>query len=233
MEDFETPFGNAMLESFDGVNKQSTLDARVKNLKGVGNLVEVDFGSHYKEEFDEIADKASQKVVEPSQELGRYLKPENAFEHFESILNPSGRALQCLAYIAGLTPNDLLRELNDLQFLKDGVAVIGEKLNQENPSPRSVKFDPDWLNQLDPNGEVIENIQNIVGKVTADNAGDLANDLTNYYAGSGYTINDLRNCHAINLFNEGYLMQEIAEIQGVEKSWLRSRVANFKRKAGL
>lgn len=233
LEDFETPFASTMLDSFDDVNKQSTLNARVRNLRGVGNLVEVDFGTKFRDEFFEIADSASQKKVSPTEETGRYLPLDEAFDYLKSIESPSGRALQCLAYVAGLTPNDLLRELNDLRLLKDGDALIGEKLNDTNSKGRKVTFNPDWLNELDPNGEVVGIIQNIASKVTADNAGELANDLSNYSSGSGYTIYDLRNSHAINLLNEGYLMQEVAVMQGVETASLRKRLTNFKRKAGL
>ena len=117
--------------------------------------------------------------------------------------------------------------------MKDGVAVIGEKLNRCNSAPRTVHFDPDWLNQLDPNGEVIGIVQGIAEKVTQDNAGELAERLGDYYNGCGYSIHDLRNSHAINLDKKGYLKEEVAEIQGVQKKSLTNRLVNFRRKTGI
>lgn len=233
LESFDSPFGDRMLESFDDVDKQSTLNARVMNLRSVGNLLEVDFGNQYTDEFNRIADKASLKTVQPTNETARYLSPEDALDYFKSIKSPVGGAIQCLAYIAGLTPNCLLRDLNNLSFLKDGVAVIGEKLNRCNTAPRTVFFNPDWLNQLDPNGEVIGVVQGIAEKVTQDNAGELAERLGDYYNGCGYSIHDLRNSNAINLDRKGYLKEEVAEIQGVQKKSLTNRLVNFRRKTGI
>lgn len=233
LEDFDSPFGPRMLDSFDDVNKQSTLDARVRNLRRVGNLLEVDFGSKFLDEFTDLAVEASKRKVDSSQEVGRYLHPNDAFDYLKSIESPTGRAIQCLAYTAGLTPNDLLRELNNLKQLKNGLAVVGERLHACNPKNRTVDFNPDWLNQLDPDGEVVGIIQAMAKKVTPNNAGDLAERLGNYYNGSGYTIFDLRNSHAINLDNEGCLHHQIAEIQGCKTASLRQRLRNFKRKAGL
>lgn len=229
----EAPYGEAMLERLkNNISKVKTLALCVSHLHATAQLVER-LGVEHKEEFLRVAEQALEVPVEPSTGRGSYISPTNFPEFVKGVESPVGKAQLVLAYIAGLTPNDLLRELNNLAYLKDGLANVGERFNDKNTAPRTVHFDPSLLNEVDPEGEVLGIVQNIAKTTDANNAGLKGLVLGQYYQGSGYTIQDLRNCHAINLLNEGYLNSEVAEIQGISGHSLSKRLRQFRTNAGL
>lgn len=229
---FDRPFGDEILERLsEKLYTERVVAQIVCNLYGMGTLAGKVFGQVYKDEFKKVAQAVETIPTAPSRERGKYLSLDEADEYFDSIKNPVGRAIQCLAYDAGLTPNDLLRELNGLRYLHEGLAVIGERFNKTNNAPRTIHFDPSRLNRLDPERELIGVVQMVTENTTADNAGLKGEVLGNYYHGSGYTIADLRNCHAFHLELMGYSQKEVGEMQGVLD--LGHRLRNWKRKAGL
>ncbi len=231
LEKFDVPFGEVMIESLTrGSHSVKTMETCIKNLYSVGNKVGLEFGDEYRKEFYLIAEAATNVPTTPSREVSARLERSNAKDTFMQVKSPVGRAVLCLAYTAGLTPNDLLREKMNLDGLKDGKAVIGARLDKGNTAPRTVNFDPSMLNELDPEGELIQVIRRLVAGVTSSNAGLKGLCLGHYYAGSGYTIHDLRNSHALDLLKDGYLAQEVAEIQGVKKNSLEDRLRKFRDK---
>jgi hypothetical protein len=234
LSDVTVPFGETILDHIkEKINTEDTLEQVLGNLSSLATLT-AQLSTTYADEFRLIASAASEVPVDASKRRGSYLTPSAAKEYFNTIKSPVGRALQCLAYTAGLTPNDLLREYNGLRYLKDGVANVGQQFHANNTAPRTVNFDPALLNELDPEGELVELVATTVDSVNADNAGLKGLKLSSYCNGSGYTLYDLRNSHAVNLLNEGVDERTVADIQGCKKlESFKRRIKNFKRNAGI
>jgi hypothetical protein len=232
LRQYEEPFAPIILdrivESFQSV---STIGIVIGHLHSVGNYLGELFGSEYRDEFFEIIRRVTELSYEPTVSDPQYLPEDQIDSYLESIEDPIGKVLHFLA-LNGLTTNCLIR-VDDLSKLKEGVAVVGNRLNVRNTAPREVRFDADKFNFLDPSGELVKTISEIKQLVSKRNAGLVGKALSAYCSGTGYTTADLRNSQVLHLRNRDVKDDEIAKIQGVSKHWLRKRVRTFMKLLGL
>lgn len=231
--DFSVPFGESLVEHCSGVNTVKTLEVCRSAVSAVKTLIAPNFGS-FVNEFDLVLEQINLMEKNQSTTRAKYLAPQYAKDYFNTIKSPVGRALQCLAYTAGVTPEALVRPTTDLRAIHLGAITVGTRLSSKNTAAREVIFDQTLLNELDPEGEVVGVLLDVARQITADNAGVRSlSKLGKYTAGCEFDLLSLRNSHAVNLLNEGYSDAEVAELQGVSVEQLRDRIKNFKRNAGI
>ena len=157
----------------------------------------------------------------------KFLLSDQVNDYLFSLDTSVQKALSFLAVRAGLTPSDILREVNGLNQVKEGRVEIGPKTSKAMPRGRVVTFDPTLLNEeLDPSGEIMEIIANY--NVRADTVGldglALIGAHTNRLP---YTMTQLRTSHAIHLLQDGMSWDGVAALQGVNKLSLRNRVDKY------
>ena len=137
----------------------------------------------------------------------------------------------CLAYDPGLAPYDLFL-VSNLSGLKDGKVSVQSSYNRG--AFRSVSFDPTTFNELDPDGQLVQWIEERKASGVGNyNIGFAANALTRFHRGCGSDVYSMRNSSAINLLRDGVDLDEIAWIQGVEVATLEKRLDSFKAKVGM
>jgi hypothetical protein len=228
---YDEPFAPIILDRIvESFTTTSTIGIVIGHLHSVGNFLGELFGSEYRDEFFEIIGKVTDLSYEPTVSDPQYLPEDQVDSYLESIEDPIGKVLHFLA-LKGLTTNCLVRVV-DLSKLKDGVAVVGNRLNVRNTAPREVHFDAKEFNFLDPSGELVKTITEIKQLVSKRNAGLVGKALSAYCSGTGYTTADLRNSQVLHLRNRQISDDDIAKIQGVKKSWLRKRVRTFIKLTG-
>jgi hypothetical protein len=235
LQDFNTPFGESMVQHCEeNVNTIGVLDMCLKRINTASHRLAEEFGQEYADEFELVRLRVEEMEKNQSTTRARYLPVNDAVAYFKSIKSPVGGAIKCLVYSTGVLPNDLLRSTTNLRNLRNGVLEVGSGYIAGHTKSRAINFDPSLLNELDPEGELIDVLIEKVNQTTADNLGKQGLSLSHYYQDNVYDLYSLRNSHAVNLLNEGVDERTVADIQGCKDlKRFRTRIKDFKRNAGI
>jgi hypothetical protein len=145
----------------------------------------------------------------------------------DSLETTTQKVIAYLVLAAGVKPNDLLRDKYRLQGLKSGRIEVGQRLDAKHTAPRSVTFDPSFINSVDPLGEHVEILANTY--FSADNAGLVAlDDISPILRGTPMDFNQLRASYCIHRVKDGATLGQVAEEIGVKNvTGLRTRLQRY------
>ena len=222
----DQPIVKTLLDWCSEITSRKSLRDVLFSLKGMSMKVE---DEEVKAALEEVASQVQlfMEALPESPEDLKVLPKNKVDEYLLSLDTAVQKALSFLAVRAGLTPTDILREVNKLSQVKEGRVVIGPKTSAQMPAGRVVTFDPTFLNEeLDPSGEIIEVIAGYTVRPNCVGLDGLA-VIGAHTQKLPYTMTQLRTSHAIHLLQDGMSWDEVAEIQGVNKLALRNRVMKY------
>lgn len=232
LRDFTVPIGETLSRVFNSKVLSESTNFKYRSIShALGNKISKEFGEEFSRDFNAVAAELRDLPTEESRTRARFLERKDALEFFHSIPNPIGKGVMCLAYDPGLAPYDLFL-VSNLSGLKEGKVSVQSSYNRG--AFRLVEFNPTTFNELDPDGQLVQWIEERKASGVGNyNIGFAANALSSFHEGCGSDIYSMRNSSAINLLNDGVDPEEIARIQGVTVATLDSRLKTFKEKLGL
>ena len=213
----------------EDVGTTNTFDKVVRALKAISNLknISAEEAQALKEAITLALPFRAEKEG-PKERDAVLTKRADIIPYIQSLETTSQKVIAYLILTTGVKTGCLLRDENKLKKVSEGLITVGKRLNSSQTQSRVVKFDPSYINVLDPEGEHVEILANTV--FSADDAGLVAlSDLSPILNGTPLTVSQLRASYALHrFFEDGAEWATIAQELGVS-DWktLKGRMMRY------
>ena len=141
----------------------------------------------------------------------KYLQKRSLNKYIRSLERPIQKVGAFMAYTAGLKRSELFLDIEGIYT--GSLDIYGRKITFDNTY---------ILEEIDPEGEVRHVLEARLKQFNnnAAYAGKASNELD----GMEFCMNELRDCHAINLIKSGMDVDEVAKLQGIKTQQLIDRI---------
>ena len=214
IECLDKPFGQNIQAYIGNVQGKIHANQLASHLSALGSKV----SEHLKDDkaASELKDLASKSRyvadgLQHNEHPRKYLPTDSLDKYISSLDRPIQKVGAFMAYTAGLKRSELFLDIEGIYT--GNLDIYGRKITFDNTY---------ILDEIDPEGEVRHVLEARLKQFNnnAAYAGKASNELD----GMEFCMNELRDCHAINLIQSGMDTAEVAKLQGVKRQQLIDRI---------